>query len=124
ALGTLDALEQTAAAALKDMLRVRRDQCIKAFGHDVGLASNLGLELGVLPVVQRCRGRHKRRVETAEGAVVLTWPKLVQIATHRGDRQRQPVTGKRLGQRDDVGLDLGGLEAEERSGASAACLDV
>jgi hypothetical protein len=79
----------------------------------------------VTPVSGQGRGTgDEGEVEAAEGAVVLARLPDVEVRADQGQRQRQPVAADRLGQADDVGLDAGGLEAEERAGTAASHLHV
>ena len=48
----------------------------------------------------------------------------VQVRADKRERKRQAVAADGLGHADDVRLDAGGLEAEERSSAAAAHLHV
>src|SRR5690606_37823831 len=93
--------------------------------QDLGLALDLALEGVVAPEeLEGPGGGDEGVVVAAEGAVVLARRPLVEARANERHREGQAHAGERLGERHDVGLDAGALEAEERAGAAAAGLDV
>src|SRR5699024_9763881 len=127
-LGHLGVLEaetgQQSATADRGTLDLLDDrvEALVQLGDGVG---ELVLERVIGPeVLDRGGGGHERGVVPAEGAVVLAGLPDVELGTEQGQCHRQTRTGDRLRQAHDVGLDSGLFEAEERTGAAAACLHV
>src|SRR5690625_6771805 len=88
---TLQALHQTASFEAQLGLSLFFSDFLKTLGYKLGLCLHVPREGVVFPVVLNGRcGGNKRVVITANGTVMLTGQRLIQIRTEHYLRQMQP----------------------------------